>query len=69
MVKERNSYDGKSDHDLLIELNVKVDMLHDSHEEHKRKHWTITMALIGAVFTGVSSLVVSGIMFFVRSYS
>lgn len=68
MAKENkyDEYNNASDHDLLIKLVVMVDMLSEGFEEHKKKHWSITMAIIGAFSAGLTGLTTSLILLFVK---
>ena len=66
MAKERSSYENKSDHDLIIEMNIKLDMLNEQFSDHRRKHWTIAMALIGAICTGSVGFIMSLAMLLIR---
>jgi hypothetical protein len=63
---DNEKYQGMTDHDLLVTLNVKNDVLEKQFSNHLRHHWYITSAAISAGLTGLVSLAVSLIMMFVK---
>jgi len=67
MAKTREEYHASSDHDLLIELNVKTDELSRQFSNHLHHHWTITMVAICAALTGGIGFVTSLILLFIKS--
>jgi len=67
MAKTREEYREFPDHDLLIELNVKMDMMDKQFSNHLHHHWMITMAAISAALTGGIGFVTSLILLFIKS--
>ena len=59
MDSNNEKYQGMTDHDLLVTLNVKHDVLDKCFTNHLQHHWYITMAAISAGLTGLASLGVS----------
>ena len=51
--------DNKSDHDLLTELNVKVDRIESGFSNHLKHHWIITMVLLTSLLGLIGSLILA----------
>ena len=47
------------DHDLLIELRADIKWIRSSLSEHLRKHWAVSVCVLGALATGVIALLVA----------
>ena len=54
----------KTDHDLLIENNIVLNLLAGEFKNHLHRHWEITMIALASGMTGVISLIVSVIVLF-----
>lgn len=47
---------GKSDHDLLVELTTKVDLIHTLLTNHLEHHFVYSMAFLGALLSTGTAL-------------
>jgi len=54
----------KSDHDLLIEVIVKLDEVSKQFTNHLQHHWMVTITALGAALTGAFSLAVGIILLY-----
>ena len=48
-----------TDHDLLIRIDERVRKLDRSMTNHLAHHWTVSIAVLGAVLTALASLAVA----------
>jgi hypothetical protein len=48
-----------SDHDLLIRIDERVRKLDRCMTNHLSHHWTVSVAVLGAVLTALASLVIA----------
>jgi hypothetical protein len=48
-----------SDHDLLIRIDERVHKLDRCMTNHLAHHWTVSVAVLGAVLTALASLIVA----------
>jgi hypothetical protein len=48
-----------SDHDLLIRIDERVRKLDRAMANHLAHHWTVSIAVLGAVLTALASLAVA----------
>jgi hypothetical protein len=48
-----------SDHDLLIRIDERVQKLDRCMTNHLTHHWTVSIAVLGAVLTALASLAVA----------
>jgi len=60
-------YENMSDHDLLIELNVKQDGLEKQFGNHLHHHWMFTITALSAAFTAALGFVTSLVLLIVKS--
>jgi len=56
----------KSDHDLLIEVNVKQDIQIEQFKNHLHHHFLITIAAISAGLMGTASFIVGLLLLIFR---
>ena len=48
-----------SDHDLLIRIDERVQKIDRAIANHLARHWTVSVAVLGAVLTALASLAVA----------
>jgi hypothetical protein len=48
-----------TDHDLLIRIDERVHKLDRCMTNHLSHHWTVSVAVLGAVLTALASLVIA----------
>jgi hypothetical protein len=48
-----------TDHDLLIRIDERLTELGRRMSRHLAHHWTVTVAVLGALLAGVGSLLIS----------
>jgi len=48
-----------SDHDLLIRIDERVQKIDRAIASHLARHWTVLVAVLGAVLTALASLAVA----------
>lgn len=57
-----DKYQEYTDHDLLIQLNVKLDLIDKQFTNHLQHHWSITLMAISTAFMGLASFTVGLLM-------
>jgi len=62
-----DKYQDMSDHDILIELNVKMDLQEKQFSNHLHHHWMITITALSAALTGFLGFVTSLVMMLIKS--
>lgn len=67
MMRTREEYGDLPDHDLLIELNVKMDWMEKQFSNHLHHHWMITLAALSAALTGAIGFVTSLLMLLIKT--
>ena len=48
-----------SDHDLLIRIDERVQKIDRAIANHLARHWTVSVAVLGAVLTALASLAIA----------
>ena len=56
----------KSDHDLLTEVIVMLNMLSKQFTNHLQHHWAVTIAALSAALIGTFSLTVGIMLFYLK---
>ena len=64
--RSRDDYSSLNDHDLIIEMNVKQDLMGKQFSNHLKHHWAITITALGAALSGLLGFASSMIILLLR---
>lgn len=66
-MSREDKYDSQSDHDLLIELNVKQDELSRCFTNHLHHHWVVSITALSAALAAGLGFIASIMLLMIKS--